>query len=677
MKPSVIDRFFVSALACVLSASCACLVLAWMHVFETSGEASSISIASLLLSTAFASVVGPRLVRLFSMRFSRRSPGADLLAKTGFPLAVDPRMDNRVLAVSSMFCGLCVLVTPTIISQVGTLVDFVAPGMLWPSWLWIAFSLTIQSVAMLPSAIALLVAFVASSAIRGGGGTDPFASGTRNWTAGLGAGLLTVSAIWRLGLDLASAASALGAGLIVMGVWILTRRRLTTRPPRPPTEIPGQSHPPRLGSVCVLFLVAAIVAGLQCRIMADALGADLGWQIAWMGISLVVFAWAMSREDHRPPVPSAAPHVLGLLAACALQMAIAISPLWLGSGFAIPLVTLSALAQLPMCHLAAGIVSRQRRVFAAGGQKAGAYLSRAAFGWAVGILALLAAGHLWPARLAVVLAFVLIAAVATWNAINRSTKWHVQVAWAAMSAALLLSSSMSGALAIASATKATGPFAIGASLSVASPHSSDARIMGAPALGEDPEISLVVRRALASGASWWIVDATNRGVELDPTGQRVLEHWNMHARTAMPAYDGALLAPIRADHPRAWRFFNITTIGDCYSLTRPPGSVMMIRTQASRDNIAPALSCARTLREVTGSGYMVFRVDDSKIDLLAIGPMDAQPPIETTARVLGLDVLDDLPQAVVVSLRAPYRMQMNKLSADEFDNWLARPTPTR
>ncbi|NLW87156.1 MAG: hypothetical protein GXY38_09810 [Planctomycetes bacterium] len=648
MKPSVIDRFLVTGLACAISAACGCLVLLWPGAFDTSGQMAMISIASLLAATCVASLIPHAIMRVFPRAGGRRDSA--LLASVGMPAAVDARMDNRLLAASSVFCGVCILATFGTMHLAGMAADEISRRLLLHRWAWLAIAFFLQTVAMLPAAAALMVAFIASAAIRGGGGTDPYASGTRNWTAGLGGGMLLLALIWRCGMDLRASAAAIGVLLPAAGAFILARKHLSIRPPRPPTEIAGQSPPPRRWSVWPMFTAAALFGGFQCRIAADVLGAGLDLQVAWIGVTLVIMTRALAREDHHPAPPAVCVPALGLAAGAPLQTALALTVLWLDAKFHAPLVLLAALAQVPLCSLAAIIISKQRRSFAAGGANASSYLARAAMGLSLGALIILVAGSLWAARLAVIVAVLAVAASAAWSAINRTQRWNEQIAWAVLAACLLLTASSSAVIAFVRSAGAVGPVTVDGWFTVG----RDGWIMGERNLPQQAAVSAAQAEFLTMipQASWLVVNP----------GQTV------HGR----GFDGVTVSSLRADHHQAWRLFNVETLAGYQRRTSGGGSLLMIRTQASADNVAPALAAARTLLEVTGSGYMAFDVNENGIDLLAIGPMDQSPQIEAPARLLPLSALQDFENIAPISLHSPSCLYKQRITADALRKWRDR-----
>jgi hypothetical protein len=106
-------------------------------------------------------------------------------------------------------------------------------------------------------------------------------------------------------------------------------------------------------------------------------------------------------------------------------------------------------------------------------------------------------------------------------------------------------------------------------------------------------------------------------------------------------YDGVFLAPLRADHPQAWRCYNDRILRRCRRLTegaylewvpelgkhvpKRTSGLVVLRTQVARGHTRRALSVARTYFNVVGSGWamVAFMPGLAGMDMLLLGPDEA------------------------------------------------------
>ena len=110
-----------------------------------------------------------------------------------------------------------------------------------------------------------------------------------------------------------------------------------------------------------------------------------------------------------------------------------------------------------------------------------------------------------------------------------------------------------------------------------------------------------------------------------------------HAKQNLGAsfYDGIYLAPMPADHPQAWRCYNMRNLKRAanravlYTYEKQPTGeshkkvsygLVMLRTQVGANNCRKALSIARTFHKTVGPGYAIIALNDEGVDMLLVGP---------------------------------------------------------
>lgn len=123
---------------------------------------------------------------------------------------------------------------------------------------------------------------------------------------------------------------------------------------------------------------------------------------------------------------------------------------------------------------------------------------------------------------------------------------------------------------------------------------------------------------------------------------------NFVAEVGCDFYDGVFLAPLRADHPQAWRCYNDRILRRCRRLTeggylewmeelgryvpKITSGLVVLRTQVGPGYVRRALSVARTYYNVVGSGWAVVAFKKPArnekpglkgMDMLLLGPREA------------------------------------------------------
>jgi hypothetical protein len=133
---------------------------------------------------------------------------------------------------------------------------------------------------------------------------------------------------------------------------------------------------------------------------------------------------------------------------------------------------------------------------------------------------------------------------------------------------------------------------------------------------------------------------------LDPGPHR---DWITGATIGRGRFDGILLSSIPADHPEAWRAYNLRTLRRAVEqllVDAPSGKVrpLLIRTTVRSGRMGPALALAETFRQAVGSGWMAAQFYDDRADILLAGPVGPHLPTPQPGEgvfVIRLDALLD------------------------------------
>jgi hypothetical protein len=246
--------------------------------------------------------------------------------------------------------------------------------------------------------------------------------------------------------------------LFAAGAAVFARRTVATRPPQLAPLQPSGQRPPRTIAIWATF--AAISAGLavQIRIAGDVLGLSTAPCILWVSLSLAVLLVFLRGEDRRSVQFDRAREVGGLMCLCAAALTQGSAAILAISGGATGAFSAAAAIamQVPLCALAAGVLSRQRHAHAAAGGSAKSYLGGAFGGAGVGLAFCLPAG--WSPGGRAAMAAVVFAAMA-WGACREIflSKRHGElIGWAAVASAVLVATTAGLVLAAIEAGDSAG-----------------------------------------------------------------------------------------------------------------------------------------------------------------------------------------------------------------------------
>jgi hypothetical protein len=171
------------------------------------------------------------------------------------------------------------------------------------------------------------------------------------------------------------------------------------------------------------FAVLVLAMLIQGRLLGDLGGLHLGVQAGWTAISVFILAWFLRRVDrksHPPGRSQAIGAVVGISAILVIQSALAMRYA-AGGQVAAVCMTLAGSAQIPLAALAAILLSRQRRLFAAAGGRARNYVASAALGAALAMVCALAAGALPSGRVALLISAMVLCGTAVAAGMGSST----------------------------------------------------------------------------------------------------------------------------------------------------------------------------------------------------------------------------------------------------------------
>ncbi len=658
MRPILADRLFVIWIAAALTLWCGMLVILWGESFDPSGTSALATLAALMLAIGAASGMPARaagaLQRLLTALRLQDSLAMELARAESVPAGRrGVRAMMRLLAAGAVFAAIGGLVSTAMVYLVSTPAEPHAQGpFLWGPSAWAAIKLLIQFLAMLPMALGISVTFLVTALIRGGSGRDVYASVFREWLVGVAAGLAAAAATWRIAADILGVALVACVALGAAAAVLLLRAKLAIRPRR--SMRPVESAPRRGGQVAIATGAGALSLALlvQMRLLRDVARVGLSGRVFWAGASLGLLVWFLRRADRRSRPPGATQALaatIGLLGGLLLQLSLAVRCL-VGGAAAVGCGVMAAGAQVPLAALGAIIVSRQRRLFAVGGGRARKYLGSVCAGVGAGLLAYLAAGatSLAPATgLAVCLVGMVAVVVKGASTARRPAR---RLRWTVPGVVLVCAA---GAAPLA-AVHGLPPMRAGVWLTTA----SAVRGRGHEVLPLDGGIGPARRRSEAVTAAvaavleahpgrWWMVLAAaadvpaalpatvspwrshpdptaSPGVDLLGRGQRAWGDFLYEVAKDPRRFDGAILAPMPADHPDAWQCYAPAVLRRCRRKLHEP-AVMVLRTQAGPRAIDDGLAVARAFEDVLEGGWAVVALIEGHLDVLLIGAAGAVP----------------------------------------------------
>jgi hypothetical protein len=365
----------------------------------------------------------------------------------------------------------------------------------------------------------------------------------------------------------------------------------------------------------------------------------------------------MDRRRLHVSLTESAAALMGIVFAVALQVALGFVALRMHPG-GLAIAAAAAAIQWPLIILAGRLISRQRKLFVQQGGATGQLLSLSAGGAAAGLIVyvgggLAGVGWLMPGLLAGLGIGAVIAGARTVRGRRAKTIWVASTLALLVSAGGVVQAAVSGN---DGGRPARGVWLRTLLNAEGGPHRIDGALpSAAPWRSED--ITDVMHNLLGPPGRlghhrgrWWVVVSSLRdspvvtGVypaasmpdttTLSPaeaSGLVLLGAEGPYLLAAMigtERFDGVLLAPLPADHPEAWRCYNLRTLGRCYPRVlqeRWPtdgegAGAMVLRTQARFDHLHDAFEVVRTFLDVVGDGWAVVDRKGDQVDILVAGP---------------------------------------------------------
>ncbi len=677
MKPSLVDRTLLVAIAAAIVLYCASLVMAWGWAFDTSGATMLMVLGSLLLAVSGAVRFVPGAVR--AMQFVRITPRSKLAETIRWALVADVKgvrvsgkLKAHLLAGMTIFAALCALASTGLVFGASVLLEFLGDKFLWTAVTWELLRLLVCVVGMIPVSLGAAAIFGAGATIYGASGRVGCAGYWRDWLWAAAGGLAAFGLLISAGVNLVVmfAVATISLGAIAGRLW---RHKIasvrTARRKSPPGELSSAMRAAIFGSYAAL----AVALYVQCRLLVDVAAAPLPVTVCWTAAALAMLGWFTGKGDSASTAAQRrAVYVAMIGIAVGLTMQFALSCAALAGGAGALLAGLcAAAAQVPLAWLAGVVFSAQLHQFASTGAPMRKYAGTAAAGLAVGLLAVLLVGRIGALRLGLLVAVVavliggLVGVASTVRSTTQRRRWRV------CGPILLLLMFVPLCVDLRFLHGRSAPVASGTWLSMRTAPGSprSARRLGGylPARpGRRSEaVTQAMQRILARSAHqgrWWIIAGSDMdlpaslpltilgfrsfpdpsGVGADimnplPPGSDADFLRAAQAEANREPFDGVLLAPLPADHPQAWRCYNTTALARTVNRAHD-GALILLRTQAAPHRIADLLSVAKTFEAVVGSGYLIADISQDGVDILLAGPADSLSPPRSSPRLIAIDL---------------------------------------
>ena len=715
MKPSRVDRLAVTWVGAVLVLWTACLVILWAWALESSGVSTLLATTASLLAVSFVIGLPGRAARAVRRLLERTNVQNELRIEleTVHPRLPGPREGRammRLLGSGAVFSAACGLASTALVYSASFLADALAEGFSLSPALWLAMEFLIQFVCMLPIALGIAVSFLISAMVRTAPPGDLFATACRDWLWATAAGLTAFALAWWVGVHLLALSLGLAVALAGAALILFQRQDVSprTRPVvRPIVPLPQRT---RIGFILLTFACLSLVLTVQMRLLGDVAGAGMTAKALWAAVSVALLASFLRRTDRRPRMPgrtTVLAAMIGLAAGAMIQSALAVAcgAAYLTGRSVVATAVCGAVAagiQPALAAMTATVVSRQRRQFARGGGQARTYVAAATCGLALGLVAYLLIASVSVGRFLLPAMGLGLLTAALLGAIARMDSAPEPMKWAGSGAVLMCCLAVVMLLSLA---QMAGPAIPGVWLSsLLLPHQrggSAAKVAMLPyrRTSRSAEITGALESILSGEkhrGRWWIV-ASSRA-NLPPVLPQGLRPFHAAAdpsalpdkeRTALRApesvggflaearanrdhFDGVLLAPLRADHPQAWRCYNERALRHCFVKVRP-GGVMAVRTQVDRDRPGEFVAAAKAFHRAVGSGWAAIAVADRQIDVLLAGPGEivAVPIAQGALAVVDLEDLSRRwPEVGTLRLVHPPGRAVRRLGEARFHDWL-------
>ncbi len=675
------DTLTVRCITAAQVAWLACLAMLWAWAFDASGEGMLLTMTAMLLAGATVAAASGLLARwarwaltqaglsqgeTLSMVLgeSRRRAGVEGQALVRlFVAAALAAVAGSVLAMAAVFLSV-------------KLTGVLTRHFLWTPVAWVALKVIIQWAGFLPAAGGAMAVFAAAGLIRRDSSSDPMADALGRWLRAIAAGLAIFAAAWALGADLLIFAMACGGVIAAAAglVWWCGKAAMMESV-EPNQALPSGGRRNLLATFAGLSLVLVI----QVRLGGEMFGVGMVGRCLWVVGSLSMLAVMIARADRKDGPTEAHESmgvVIGVVAVVGGQMALATVALVDHGLLAFGLLAWLAL-QAPVVMLSARLISHQRRAWVASGGGGQGYISIASAGAAAGIVLQLVGGlsplgWLIPT---IALVWVIVAAAACAAKTDRPDAQTQWIAWALV----LLGATV---LSVAAPMHQLGPARRGTWLSMVGEGPPTVRLFrprgslpyartwrGEGVTAAMAEVLAGEEERYARRGRWWVVSTSDRDVpdvlgiyparsSPDPMAlpssvrRRTLlqgseGNYLAAGQIGHGVFDGLLLAPLPADHPDAWRCYNVRTIRRCIGRVHPDG-VILLRTQASAEDVGDLMAVAATFTEAVGPSWAVVEFGDGVIDMLLVGPREiggeeaiARPSGSETVYVFPAELFQD------------------------------------
>ncbi len=704
MRPILTDRMAVISVVGGLVLWICCLGVLWGWAYDASGAMAlrttlAIFVACWLCMSRRGWLIRQGRRALVAMRLEHKIPLDDALAERLGSSREDVNKRMTILASAAVLAVACFVFATVWILAAAAIAAMIGQCFLLSDWVWKLIEWVALLAGALPVALGLAGVCFAVKVVRESGGRDIFGAGYRDWLWGVAVGVAGFAVSWWFGANLIYLVFSVAFGILVMAVTAISRVDLATHPRK---KLLPFGPPPKRSSAVIAstYAGAMLVLMLQTRLLGDIFSLSLTRRLLWVFLAISLLTYFLGRFARKSKPPSrrqTAGAVIGLAAGLLAQSAEWIFCLGQASGTSVP-VALGVATQIPMAALAAMVISYQRRNFAQLGGSAGAYFTAMAGGlaWAVAVFMLLGSISWGWVLLIVLLAGGVIAGGL--DGARQASEKPVRIQWLVFSGLLCVAMVVSLGVAIGRAGEVVGTVRPGAWLSAMCDVSRGGRRFSQRGVlpGDKALQSEVVTDCLAGvferrKGRWWVaasaagdLPARDRLAGLDedvdewslqnrpsiwtriytaganpqpPSVARRAKRWpplsysdpnyfryarlNFVADIGCDFYDGVFLAPLRADHPQAWRCYNDRILRRCRRLTegaylewvpelgkhvpRQTSGLVALRTQVAPGHVRRALSVARTYYNVVGSGWAVvaFRPGLAGMDMLLLGPDEA------------------------------------------------------
>ncbi|MFP4052903.1 MAG: hypothetical protein ACLFV7_03465 [Phycisphaerae bacterium] len=626
------DRYLAVAVSTSLVVWCACLVFVWMLLLDTSLLTHLLGVGVLLgCFGGFASMPG-RVARgtqalLVKLRVVDPQTLELHQANAGAP-ADDTRARRRLPAGGGLIAVGCGIASTVMLALAAGWVGSATVHHLWSPGAWAVMKLLLLTAGLAPIALGMGLWTLTCSIARRRGGQEVCALELRDWMEAVAAGLaLLAGAIYvglnLLGLLVVAAVVAIGAAV---GLFVWPLRAGESSAPRP-LEIPSLRQRLAIAGTAAWVSLALLV---QLRMLVDLGGFSLAGRCAWTAGSFALLAVFAARRDQPKRPPSAARSVgcvIGAVSGLFLQASLLLTGGRSGAG--VVLIALAIATQVPLCAMTATVLSRGRRVFGASGGRARELLTLLGLGSAGGVAVFVAASS-YPrggvALLGVGLATLAGALLAN---IRASQDPREQVGWSLLGAGVLATVTVAVVVPVGAWRRQLPRARVGAWLTVWEDQRSG--VLPVPAPGRSAAVDAFEYKWLADAKGLWAAVAPAAvDVPTELTGS--VYHpadavaagntgWGLPARgrSWRSRFDGVYYAPLRADHPRAWRAYSAGTLamlGD-----RVHAGPVVVRTRARGDAHAALAAVAVTYLRSVGDGWAVLDLGNERaVEMMIVGP---------------------------------------------------------